>query len=59
MPSDETRKLLRAFGVVVTELEDAVMEKAPEEKRVRLEAQVRARLREIEELVDKLTGHKE
>ena len=29
MPSDETRRLLKLFGVAVTSLEDAIDRKAP------------------------------
>lgn len=58
MPSDETRRLLRMFGVAVTEYEDAVAEGAPPEKLTKLEAQVRTRLREITELVERLSAQK-
>ena len=54
MPSDEVRRLLKLFGVAMTEFEDAVHQgAAPEEIRKR-EAEVRARLEEIEALIDHL-----
>jgi hypothetical protein len=54
MPSDEVRRLLKLFGVAVTEFEDAVHQTAaPDELRKR-EAEVRARLEEIESLIERL-----
>ena len=54
MPSDEVRRLLKLFGVAVTEFEDAVHQAAaPDEIRKR-EAEVRARLEEIESLIERL-----
>lgn len=50
MPTDETRRLLKIFGVAVTSLEDAG---SPEE-RARWAAEVAERLREIQALVDHL-----
>ena len=54
MPSDEVRRLLKLFGVAMTEFEDAVHQGAtPDEIRKR-EAEVRARLEEIEALIEHL-----
>ena len=54
MPSEEVRRLLKLFGVAVTEFEDAVHQGAlPDELRKR-EAEVRARLEEIESLIERL-----
>jgi hypothetical protein len=50
MPSDETRRLLKVFGVAVTNLEDA----ETAEDRARWDAELQARLREIEALIDRL-----
>jgi hypothetical protein len=54
MPSDETRRLLKLFGVAVTEFEDAVHRAAPAEELKRAEAELRARFEEIEALIDRL-----
>jgi hypothetical protein len=54
MPSDETRRLLRAFGVAVTAYEDAVHDKSPMEERRRAEQDVRARLDEVTALIARL-----
>jgi hypothetical protein len=54
MPSEEVRRLLKLFGVAVTEFEDAVHHgAAPVELRKR-EAEVRARLEELESLIERL-----
>ena len=54
MPSDEIRRLLKLFGVAMTEFEDAVHQgTAPDELRKR-EAEVRARLEEVEAFIDRL-----
>ena len=54
MPSDETRHLLRAFGVAVTAYEDAVQERSSTEEIRTAEGAVRARLDEITALLDRL-----
>ena len=54
MPSEETRRLLKLFGVAVTEFEDAVHQSAaPDELRKR-ETEVRARLEELDALIERL-----
>ena len=53
MPSEEVRRLLKLFGVAVTEFEDAVHHSAPDELR-RCDAEVRARLEEVEALIERL-----
>jgi len=58
MPSDETRRLLRMFGIVVTEFEDAVAEGAPLEKLTKLEVQVRTHLQEITDLIEQIAARK-
>lgn len=50
MPSDETRRLLKIFGVAVTALEDA----PTQEERARWSAEVAEHLREIQALIDRL-----
>jgi hypothetical protein len=54
MPSDETRRLLRAFGVAVTTYEDAVGGTSSIEEIREAERAVRARLDEITALLDRL-----
>ena len=44
MPSDETRRLLRTFGVAVTAYEDAVHDRSSAEEIRKAERDVRARL---------------
>lgn len=54
MPSDETRRLLRTFGVAVTTLEDAVDSKAPAEEIRKAERQARTLLAEVTALIERL-----
>jgi hypothetical protein len=54
MPTDETRRLLKVFGVAVTAFEDAVDKEAPAEERRKAEAEVRTRLEEVTALIERL-----
>ena len=54
MPSDETRRLLRLFGVAVTAYEDAVQNRSSMEELRKSEREVRARLEEVTALIDRL-----
>jgi hypothetical protein len=54
MPSDETRRLLRTFGVAVTAYEDAVANNASVDQVLDLEAEARARLQDVAGLLDRL-----
>jgi hypothetical protein len=54
MPTDETRRLLRVFGVAVTTFEDAVNEKASAEDVNKAEMEVTRRLEEVTALIDRL-----
>ena len=56
MPSDETRRLLRTFGVAVTQFEDAVSSGAPANEIKQAGDEARARLHEIEALFKRLTN---
>ncbi|MBI2088192.1 MAG: hypothetical protein HYT78_05525 [Deltaproteobacteria bacterium] len=59
MPTDETRRLLKVFGVAVTAFEDAVEKGAlPEEVR-KSEAEVRTRLEEVTGLIERLRAKKQ
>ena len=54
MPSDDTRRLLKTFGVAVTTLEDAVQNNASTEDIQRAEQQARRLLDELTMLIDRL-----
>jgi hypothetical protein len=55
MPSDETRRLLRVFGVAVTAYEDAVHGSSSTEELRKAEQEVRARLAEVSALIHQLS----
>ena len=54
MPTDETRRLLKTFGVAITTLEDAVHERASASEIAQAERQARTLLAEVTALVDRL-----
>ena len=54
MPTDETRRVLKVFGVAVTAYEDAVDKGAPPEEVRKAEAEVRTRLEEVTALIERL-----
>jgi hypothetical protein len=54
MPSDDTRRVLKIFGVAVTEYEDAVRNKASVEVIRTAEAEALARLQEVTALIERL-----
>jgi hypothetical protein len=58
MPSDETRRLLKVFGVAVTNLEDALDRKAPEDEIVKWDGEVADRTRDIINWVDRLRSRR-
>lgn len=58
MPSDETRQMLKLFGVAVTAYEDAVENEAPSDELARTEAEVRSRLQEVTALIERLRAKK-
>ncbi|HEY3066052.1 MAG TPA: hypothetical protein VGL09_09690 [Methylomirabilota bacterium] len=47
MPSDETRRLLKLFGVAVTSLEDAIDGRAPMEQIMKWDRELADRTREV------------
>ena len=57
MPSDESRRLLKAFGVAMTDFEDAVHRNEPAELINQAEALVRSRLEELSALIERLRRH--
>lgn len=59
MPTDETRRVLKVFGVAVTAYEDAVDKGAPPEETRKAEAEVRARLEEVTGLIERLRAKKQ
>ena len=54
MPSDETRRVLKLFGVAVTAFEDAVDKGAALEELRKAEAEVKTRLDEVTALIEQL-----
>ena len=54
MPTDETRRLLKVFGVAVTAFEDAVDKEVSVEERQKAEAEVRTRLEEVAAMIERL-----
>ena len=56
MPTDETRRVLRMFGVAVTAFEDALDKGAPPEELRKAEAEVKTRLEEVTVLIEQLRG---
>ena len=58
MPSEETRRVLKVFGVAVTNLEDAIDRKAPVAEIMKWDAEVADRTREVLSLVDRLRSRR-
>lgn len=58
MPNDETRRVLKVFGVAVTNLEDAIEQRKPFEEIMKWDAEVADRTREVIALVDRLRSRR-
>lgn len=58
MPSDETRRVLKLFGVAVTNLEDAIDQGAPRDEIMKWDHEVAERTREMLALVDRLRSRR-
>jgi hypothetical protein len=58
MPSDETRRVLKVFGVAVTNLEDAIDAKAPMEQIMKWDGELADRTREVIALVERLRSRR-
>jgi hypothetical protein len=58
MPSDETRRVLKVFGVAVTNLEDAIDQNAPMEEIMKWDQEVAERMRELISLVERLRSRR-
>ena len=56
MPTDETRRLLKVFGVAFTAYEDPVDKGASPEEISMAEAEARSRLEEVTALIERLHG---
>jgi hypothetical protein len=54
MPTDETRRVLKVFGVAVTAFEDAVEKSVPPPELKKAEDEVRTRLEEVRALIERL-----
>jgi hypothetical protein len=54
MPTEDVRRLLKLFGVAVTEFEDAVHQNASPDELRRCDAELRARLEEVEAFIERL-----
>jgi hypothetical protein len=57
MPSDETRRVLKVFGVAVTNLEDAIDRQATDDI-TKWDAEVAERTRELLTLVERLRARR-
>ncbi|MGH7393003.1 MAG: hypothetical protein ACREM3_26645 [Candidatus Rokuibacteriota bacterium] len=58
MASDEARRLLKLFGVAVTNLEEAIDAKASVEKIAELDEELAARWREVGTLLEQLRSRR-
>ena len=58
MPSDLTRRMLKRFGVAVTDLEDAIDRRAPAEEIGQLDADLAVQMRETFAYVDQLRSRR-
>jgi len=58
MPNDETRRVLKVFGVAVTNLEDAIEQGKPFEEIMKWDAELADRTREVIALVDRLRSRR-
>ncbi len=58
MPSDETRRLLKVFGVAVTNLEDAIDGKASLDEIMKWDRELAERSREVIDLVERLRSRR-
>ena len=58
MPSEETRRVLKVFGVAVTNLEEALDRKAPMEEIMKWDREVAERTRETLALIDRLRSRR-
>jgi len=58
MPTDETRRLLKVFGVAVTAYEDAVDKGAAPDEVAKTKREVETRLQEVTALIERLAARR-
>jgi len=58
MASEQTRNVLRSFGVAVTRLEEAIDEHAPVDDIVKLDEEVADRTRDVLALVERVRSRR-
>ena len=58
MANDETRRVLKVFGVAVTNLEEAIDRKAPFEEIMKWDSELADRTREVIALVERLRSRR-
>ena len=58
MPSEETRRVLKVFGVAVTNLEDAIDQRKPVDEIMKWDAELADRTREVLALVERLRSRR-
>jgi hypothetical protein len=58
MPSEETRRLLKVFGVAVTSLEDAIDQHASLEEIAKRDHELADRMREVTAAVERLRSRR-
>jgi hypothetical protein len=58
MPTEETRRLLKVFGVAVTSLEDAIDGKAPLDDIMKWDRELADRMREVIAAVERLRSRR-
>jgi hypothetical protein len=56
--TDETRRVLKVFGVAVTNLEDAIEQRKPLQEIMKWDSEVADRTREVIALVDRLRSRR-
>ena len=58
MPTEETRRLLKVFGVAVTNLEDAIDTNAPMEEIMKWDRELADRMRDVIAAVERLRSRR-
>jgi len=58
MPSDETRRVLKVFGVAVTNLEDAIEQKKSTDEIMKWDRELAERAREVIDMVERLRSRR-
>ncbi len=58
MPTDKTRSILKAFGIAVTDYEDALERGVPLEQLSKAEKEMLRRLQEVTALIENLRAKK-